>query len=185
MPTTTGTATEITLNSGTPMPGELHIEVDIITVESATATKPDPTWTHTDAAGHWHAYDNDGKLPTLEPRTRHVDCDGIHDFGDQADEDCDGYDVTDWHCRICGEQVEPKRLPDRGPREIPGRKHWWVQLVTDREIAVDRAVVRVKVGDRLYFGVAAVRTESMEGDSHGFRVTSRIDGIGPLGERRG
>lgn len=26
---------------------------------------------------------------------------------------CEGYDVTLWHCRACGEQVEPGTIPDR------------------------------------------------------------------------
>lgn len=64
---------------------------------------PDPAWAFTDAAGHFHAYDSDGKLPTLTRVLNHVDCDG------SCGGVCDGagYSRTEYQCPLCDEYVVP------------------------------------------------------------------------------
>lgn len=173
----TMTAVLITIDNGEPVPGRFETETEVIEYQSVTATKPDPNWTHTDAAGHWHAYATDGELPTLLARIRHVECAGGCD-----DEPCEGYDVTDWYCRICNEEVQPGRLPDTEPKSMPGRSHWWAEIESDREITGEHTV-RITVGNRVAFGVVMARTVGMEGDMNGVRVKTRLDGIGPLGKR--
>ncbi|GIF14802.1 hypothetical protein [Actinoplanes teichomyceticus] len=183
MGTAIGTATMITINDGEPMPGSFAVEVAVIDYQSDTASKPDMAWTAVDDAGHFHAYATDGELPTLAARTRHVDCDGVH-AGPVLDDVCDGYDVVDWHCRICGQEVQPERVPDRGPKQMPGRKHWHAEVVTSREITEDAVSVRIQQGGKLRFGVARPVLVSMESDGpNGVRVATRLHGDGPLGER--
>jgi hypothetical protein len=67
------------------------------------ADVPDPAWTFTDSAGHFHAYDSDGKLPTLSAVLTHVDCDGS--CGGICDGD--GYSRTERQCPLCDEYVVP------------------------------------------------------------------------------
>jgi hypothetical protein len=167
---------EIRIDDGEPIAGRLEIETEVITYESITTTKPDMGWTMVDHLGHFHAYATDGELPTLIGRTRHVDCPGGCGLDD---EECEGYDVTDWFCRICDQPVEPKRLPDPGPHSMPGRSMWSVVAQGDREITGE---VTVRIGPDL-FGVARAHTERMDGDGHSCVVTTRLDGISALGKR--
>lgn len=175
--------TEITIDNGAPMAGHFEIETEVISYRSSTATAPRMSWTQVDANGHWHAYAQDGELPTLTRRVRHVDCDFTTHPGDGLGE-CDGYDVSEWHCRICDEEIQPERVADTGEKSMPGRKSWSAEINPEREIKGD-VTVRVKSGERVLFGVARASTASMEGDSNGIRITTRLDGIGPLGERHG
>lgn len=71
--------------------------------ETYDSDVPDPAWTFTDAAGHFHAYDSDGKLPTLNMVATHLDCDGT--CGGVCDGD--GYSRTDYQCLLCDEYVVP------------------------------------------------------------------------------
>lgn len=174
--------TQIIVDNGAPMPGHFAIDREVITYSSATATQPSMGWTQIDDQGHFHAYDEKGELPTLQARSRHVDCDGSSCGID--DESCEGYDVTEWFCSICDQQIEPERLSDTGEKSMPGLMRWWAEINPEREIEGE-VTVRVKSGDRVWFGVARAHTAAMEGDSNVFRITTRLDGIGPLGQRRG
>jgi hypothetical protein len=181
--------TQIVIDDGPPMPGTFGIEREMIDVSTATGgTLPDPKWEYVDVNGHWHAYTADDKLPTLGAHVRHVDCDGIHAFGDQLDEECEGYDVTEYRCRICLDLVEPHRIPDgtAGMRQFaPGRTSWWAEVVTPRVIDGEHTVrIILKGGGRVLFGVAFARQVSAEGDRNGLRVTTRLNGNGELGERK-
>lgn len=62
--------------------GELHIEQPWEYARDEHATKPDPTWSHTDTRGHYHAWSGVGKLPTL--RRNSVESPGHRDRPDPA-----------------------------------------------------------------------------------------------------
>lgn len=171
---------KITIDNGQPMPGQLDVEYQIIDVTSATATKPAMSWTQVDDQGHWHAYDDKGELPTLVARPRHIECDGS--CGGVCEGE--GYDIVEYFCAICDQQIEPRRLPDTAPKSIPGRMTWTVRIEPEREIT-GKVTVRIAAGEKTMFGVAHARTVSMEGDGSRIRINTQLDGIGPLGERRG
>jgi len=178
---TFGTA-EIIINNGQPMPGQLNVEYEIIDVTSSTATKPAMSWTLIDDQGHFHAYDDQGELPTLIRRVRHVDCDGAHDFLDE-DGECEGYDIVEYFCAICDQQIEPERVPDTGQKSIPGRMMWEARVRPEEQIT-GKVTVRIVTDAGTQFGVAVARTVSIEQDAFGLRINTELDGIGPLGQRR-
>ncbi len=179
---------QIVIDNGPPLAGTFGIEQEMVDVSTANGGwLPDPAWEHVDANGHWHAFTVDGKLPTLAVHSRHVDCDGVHAFGDMLDEECEGYDVTEYRCRVCLDLVAPHRIPDgtAGLRQFaPGPTSWWAEVVTPREIKGE-CTVRITIGQRIMFGVAVARLAGAEGDHRGVRVTTRLDGIGELGYRAG
>jgi len=91
----------------------LEIIRETVDVTSAYASKPDPDWTFTDAAGHQHYYNKNetgGPHPTLEWKPDMVHCADCHE-----DEDRGGL-----VCKICGEEIQPGFVPDPGPHVIPG-----------------------------------------------------------------
>lgn len=83
-------------------------------VRTAMASRPDERWSATDPHGHEHRYVRDGegvpRLPSLERRSHHVECDGS--CFEITHGDCEGYDVDEWHCRDCDDVVEPGFKPD-------------------------------------------------------------------------
>jgi hypothetical protein len=169
----------ITIDNGPPTPGRIGTDTEVIVVESRVATKPDPTWEHIDERGHFHAYGKGEELPTLIPRSRHVECDG------SCRGVCggEGYDVTQHFCRICDELIEPERLPDHGPRSLPGRMSWNVEV--QAHVANGAEVsIRAEVGDQVLFGAAVATHIDMEADWNGARVTTHLLGISPLGTRK-
>ncbi len=166
----------VTINDGTPVAGELDIQTELIDITSSTATKPDPAWEHIDPAGHFHAYDRDGKLPTLVARSRHVACNG--GCGDEGE--CEGYDVTDFYCLICDAEVQPKRIPDTEPKSAPGLTTWEVSVHQHLEIG-QKVSVRLTYGDTMRFGVAQVVDVAVQFDRP---IISKLIGAGPLGQRQ-
>lgn len=157
-----------------PVQGVLSVEN-----ESDTAwtdlPEPDPRWTFVDAAGHFHARDAEGGLPTLEIVSEHVDCDGS--CGGQCRGE--GYTVGRAFCRICREEVVPGSIP--GPHEVvvANRRSWSV-FVEDGPVFESRRVsVRVEFEGRpTMFGVAQV--ESCSGGIGGGGAKTRLRGEGPL-----
>jgi len=176
------------IDNGPPFPATLTVETEQIEIQSMLATKPDKNWEHVDHAGHFHAYDDHGKLPTLETRVEQVPC-----SGECGNWDCDGYTVTHYHCLICGEEVEPKRLPDSGPKFIPGPTRWTVEVEEWRTgagaarsapAATDgRVSVRLVHDGGEAFGVAARGAVRAEGGRNGVRVWTTYHGVTPLGYR--
>lgn len=82
---------------------------------SLEASMPDPGWVHVDSHGHEHRWARGDRnwsrpdaLPTLIQSYEHKECDG------SCGGVCggEGYDVSVWHCRVCGDQVEPGLQPD-------------------------------------------------------------------------
>ena len=166
------------VNNGPAVGAELTAEQEQIEITSGTATKPDMRWEYVDQSGHFHAYDQDGKLPTLHERIEQMPCPGGCD-----DPGCEGYTVTRYHCSICGEEIEPQRLPDLEPKYMPGRMSW--SVVVEQEIPHGETVsVRVTAGDRVAFGVAVsagVDVGMVGGEV--FARTTLVD-ASPLGWRK-
>jgi hypothetical protein len=127
---------EISINGSDWMPGTLDVQVEHVDVTSAFGhTTPDPRWEHWDTAGHFHAYDDDGQLPTLRRGKKR------------------------WRCVICREKVTPGTRTDYGQRSIPGRTSWSATVGQQATELADGTLVSVRVrrGDRLGFGVGKVR----------------------------
>ena len=141
----------VTLNGAGPFPCEIEMSQESETV-SGTVTKPDLEWTHTDAAGHFHAFTEDGKLPTL--REKRVPCDGM--CGDS------GHTVVAYYCRICDDPIETVWRYAREETVVPGPVHVTirVELWESSEIgfALFQTVsVRARVGNgKELFGVGTV-----------------------------
>jgi hypothetical protein len=105
-------AAEASINSSEFYPAEVRFEEAVDYVRSETAVKPDSAWEHTDSNGHFHAFAEDGKTPTLTEYLVHVECDGS--CGGICEDE--GYTDTHWKCAICGEEVEPAFIPDDDAR---------------------------------------------------------------------
>jgi hypothetical protein len=164
----------ISIDSGPETPGSINIEQNTETIYSDIAVKPDPGWEYVDGHDHFHAFDKSGDLPTLRTRPRHVDCNG------SCGGVCggEGYDVVDYFCHICDEQVTPQYLPDRDPKIIPTTRSWTVEVGQQVDMRAEVSV-RATMGDTVMFG-AAVGTDFSFADE---RYTSRLLGIGQLGIR--
>jgi hypothetical protein len=170
----------VTIDNGEPLPATLTIEQHYEVIRSNIATKPDQRWEHIDTHGHFHAYDQDGKLPTLVSRPRHIDCDGS--CGGVCEGE--GYDITEWFCAICDEQVEPGRVDDHGPHSIPTRKDWSIKVPSSAPITGDRVTVRIELEHGIVmFGVAKVGSwEGTFGSGHAEVITT-LYSASPLGTR--
>lgn len=170
----------VTIDNGAPLPGTLTIEQHYETIRSNIATKPDQRWEHIDTHGHFHAHDNEDKLPTLIARRRHIDCDG------SCGGVCggEGYDITDWFCAICNEQVEPGRVDDHGPHSIPTRKDWRIKVESDAPITGNRVTVRFDLGNGVVmFGVAAIGSFEMTVSDGRSEAVTQLYSASPLGKR--
>lgn len=170
--------------------GALEMGVDEVDVTTLGATKPNLAWEHVDPAGHFHAWDREGTLPTLDRHTQHVGCDMPTSCGQGDDEegDCPGYNRTFYVCKICAE-VEPIRIPDVDRKFLPGRS-WWNATVETLEPLEYGTLVSVVLtagdGAARYFGVAQVgasTTTFQVGDLPGL-ITTNLHGTGPLGRKR-
>lgn len=167
---------EVHINDGPAMSATLTITQEIITQWSALP-RPDTRWTAVDSNGHFHAYDqsddNSDRYPTLNRRVEVVSCtDEEHDI------DCEGGNITHYHCRICDEELKPGILHGEHSFTIPGMKTWDVVAMDDLPSKLDRGQVSVRFvhGDarqtRELFGVGLVDV-----------FDNRITGFGPLGRR--
>jgi hypothetical protein len=139
-----------------PLHGMLSVENDVETAWTDLA-EPDPRWTFVDSAGHFHARNAEGELPTLVSRPEHVDCDGS--CGGQCGGE--GYTAVHWHCAICGEEAVPGTVP--GPHEVvvARRRSWSVLVEGGPVFAVERVSVRLEFyGKPTMFGVARVGSSS-------------------------
>ena len=89
------------------------IDQEWVDVSTLSNREPDPRWAFTDENGHFHAYDGDGKTPTLRRVAEEHWC-----------SDCEEHETTYTdRCVLCGEDVTPAMV-DRGPvsKMIPGRR---------------------------------------------------------------
>jgi hypothetical protein len=135
----------IVINNGKPIRGEFSVDqcwIDVTTYSGEK--KPDFGWTHTDAAGHFHAYDHEGALPTLKlvHRKRKPPV---------------------YRCLLCNKKVVPAVHIDHGPKQIPGRQDW--TLTVFGLVPRDRFSFRVTGAEREYFGHAEMVSEALTPDS--------------------
>lgn len=162
---------------------ELSTDQEWIDVRTmAPPMKPDPAWEYNDAAGHYHAFTNSGKLPTLERFSVHVPCDGF------CDPECEGFDEYAWRCKLCQEEIQPGMKPDyNDPQRIPGQKTWNVELETPEALPLGvQHSVKIQLGDRVYFGVVMMLPRGLEMDGiNPPRHLYTLMGGSELGERRG
>jgi hypothetical protein len=168
---------EIVIDGGVPVRGSLRYGHEMLDISSNIATKPDPTWTYADPAGHFHAYSGND-LPTLTPQQVHIECNGVH-VGPLSDPDepCEGYDVTEYRCRACGDEVKPRRVSDAGPKSMPGRPWWTVEV--EQQVPFQQTVsVKVIRQDDVHFGFATAASFHAEGNG---RTVTRLTGVSPLG----
>jgi hypothetical protein len=145
----TGAAITVSINGAEPLPCTFSVHHERIDVSSLTASKPDMSWTFVDSQGHFHAYDHEGKLPTITRREEFVPY-TFHGDEDQDEDEPDGYSEIHIECGICGEKVEPKRLPDDPHKTIPGRTEYKVTVTG--ELPEGRCSVLVNTPGRLWFG---------------------------------
>ncbi len=180
----------ISIDGGPIVAGAIDVHQEWIDASTMTASKPDPNWTYVDAHGHFHAYDDDGKLPTLETKSRHIELSDAEDqqnYDNAHDEMLDpddyeiyeGYDEQFFACRICGEEIEPKRVPDNPERMIPGRKSWTVEVETALRRGTDVSIV-AKMEGRTVFGVGHVSRVQLASGGIG---RSEIVGTADMGVR--
>jgi hypothetical protein len=170
------------INNQPMLNGSVNVDQDSKTVWSQ-APQPDPSWSYTDAAGHFHAHsdDEDEPYPTLDAKTKFLECDG------SCGGICEGYHVIRYYCRICQEEIGPGSL--RGPYKfaVPGLKSWRAEVTTGIDqrtsflVNIDQHVsVRVVAEEQEFFGVAQIHTVRTEFEV----VTAELIGIGPLGRRK-
>lgn len=128
MPTSEGSiAGWVRINDQPATEGTLTVERDVVLIYG-DHLRPDQGWTFVDAASHFHAYDQEGKTPTLVGRLRHIPCDGT--CGGVCGGE--GYAVTDKHCRICDEVIRPATVQDSTPIPVTGPSRWSVRVVHGR-----------------------------------------------------
>jgi hypothetical protein len=174
----------IRINAGAARTGNLTVTVDEVDVTTIGATRPNPSWTATDVNGHFHAWDRDGKLPTLTHKTEREECDGSTPW---HDEDCVPMERSWYECSVCGAVVTPDYIPDPGRKFVPGMTHWEVRVDIPWEEAMALQGQRVSVTfhrkDRVEaFGFAMFGSPS---GYFGERVMAQVTlhGAGPLGRR--
>ncbi|MBP2704423.1 hypothetical protein JOL79_11420 [Microbispora sp. RL4-1S] len=164
-----------TIDNDGEWPCEFVIAERIDYVQSSGAVKPDTDWTFTDDAGHFHAFaERPGgeELPTLNEERVPVPCDGS--CGDTCNGE--GYTITRWTCRICGQQIEPAYIPDARARTmgvpIPLGTTAEVTVISTQPLATlgsrDREVsIRIRHSEGELFGTGFIRPVRMSGGGQG------------------
>jgi hypothetical protein len=159
------------INGGPFMAAEFEMNQSWVDVSTLAARRFDPCWEFVDAVGHFHAFDHDGKLPTL---TR------VEEFVayQEPDEDGEeGYTITRLDCSLCGETVKPDYVPDDPRKVIPGRVDF--RLTVQAVVPRDRFSVVVRTSDRVWFGYGAGAYAAA--DDYGVMVTTVP--LGPMWRR--
>lgn len=159
---------------GVPVAGTLSMDQEWIDVSVSAESRPDPSWELRDAAGHFHAWAEDGTLPTLKSVAVHMLC---SECG--KDDCCDGWDSTERRCILCDEVVKPTWIVDTNPpwRQMPGRKDWVAEVAYEVPIGRSVSIVLVTEGHTYFgFGKAFSSTVSPDGPS------SRLQ-CGPMSKR--
>ena len=123
---------------------DLTVETESIDVSTMSDFRPDPTWEHVDAAGHFHAYAADGKTPTLQETSEEYWCEDCHEHHTS-------YKTA---CVICGEEIRPATI-DTGAfsKSIPGRTTWTLKVIGSVGRPGERVSVRVQEEGRDSFGI--------------------------------
>lgn len=179
----TGTAHVTAFVNGIPVICRV-IDIDRECIDTSTnLPKADPRWSHTDAAGHYHAYSSveDGlRYPTLKIRVERIPC-TIPEHGT----DCEGSNITHWHCRICDVEITPRTIPGPHHESVPGRTTWSARLrVPSESLSTIKGLVslRVTMADVEYFGTGLASCRRFESGQP--YVDVDITGTSPLGQRQ-
>jgi hypothetical protein len=175
------------INDGPLLPAVYEVDQQVLDISSDRATKPDPAWSLVDDAGHFHAFDADGSLPTLDGTRVPMPCDGS--CGGVCEGE--GYSVTRYTCRACGQEVRPVWVPDVAARTatMPGMKDWSVQVEFHDQPPPQWKrddLVSVRLEDDpegVRFGLGYCVGRSVARGLDGVVVTVTISGAGPLGTR--
>lgn len=189
----TQTGATVSINGAEPVPALFSMEVERIDISTLGHSEPDPTWEFTDAAGHFHAFDHEGELPTLvsrmhvEPQEDEPDEIAESTTADEADdwdEFGDSYPETRSHCLLCDEVIQPRWNYIATPyhQYAPGRTEY--RLTLHSPIPAGRFSVVVTAGDKVWFGVAEGRWVSTEQPAFGERVDTYEAWCGPMSWRK-
>lgn len=175
----TAVSAKVRVDNREPVAGTLEVVTEVVDVTSLTATKPNLAWEFIDPAGHFHAWDREGKLPTLDTVSELISCLAPDECG------CEGYSVARYVCAICAWDVNPAVVPDPGPHTMPGRSWWVVTARVELEMGAMVSVV-ISSGDTApkFFGVARVSSVDVDGGPAGITYVSHLQGAGPLGRKR-
>ncbi len=165
---------ECLINGASVECSDFSVERNTEYVDVGTCSKPDPEWSFTDAAGHFHAYDKDGHVPPIEPVI-------IESY---YCEDCrDEHDEYQRQCLLCHEHIKPGTKSLWGKR-IPG------QTTTTHTIEVvgqvspgDRVSVVVRVQGLEWFGILRSSGTTFRAGNELTRTTYRTTYTGALYER--
>lgn len=182
--TSTSWVGRASINGGPPAPFQLMVERQVEMVTSISP-KADPKWTFTDAAGHFHAYDQTpdaySRYPTLRIRVEEVPCSHA-----DHDEDCDGANIIHYHCRICDEEITPGLIPGPHSEPLYGRYEWSAKVTVSADewfalsgegFAGQPVSVRAEFSSHEAFGIARIGAVNGSTD----RLTVDLIGDGPLG----
>ncbi len=156
----------VSINGGDPVRCGFGVHVERVDVSSFGHYEPDQSWEWVDPAGHYHAFDHDGQLPTLVSRVHEeppedepvevAEPTAVDDGDDYWDEFAESYPETRSHCLLCDAEVEPRyRYVDTSGyhQYAPGRTSY--ELSVDGPVPTERFSVAVTIGDKVYFGFAA------------------------------
>jgi hypothetical protein len=138
----------------------LSTTVEQLDVTSALpCAVPDMQWFALDKAGHFHAFADDGTLPTLDEEQVVVPCDGTS-CGNWADE-CEGTTKTVYRCKICKKKVKPQWTTsvDTFRKTAPGRRTTEIEFKVTGPVPFvhgDLLSFRVDYPEAHAFGIAQV-----------------------------
>lgn len=128
-----------------------------------TVSKPDPAWCVVDVNRHFHAFDSDGKTPTLAPITQEVwclDCDEFHD-------------ETSFVCALCAEQVSLEaayRTITETNTSLPGERSMEVRVPKFFEVQSKHSVVCTTNGLQFFGIMLAVESRRSSDESQNFTL---------------
>lgn len=172
------------IDGSEPVACNLEVHQEWIDVSSGLPTrKPDPSWELVDKKGHFHAFTEDGKLPTLAEEAVRKPCPG--GCGDPG---CEGATEIRYRCRICRKRVRPQWVSsyDSLGRQMPGPKSWSVTVSNappPRTAPGEMVSVKVTANGRTYFGVGYTYDLAIQAATSGTTASYTVHGEGELGRR--
>jgi hypothetical protein len=169
----------------------VSVTSEVRTINPQGGSVPDHGWTSADSDGHFHAFDADGALPTLERRTR--PCPGGPggcDDEDGCDPEDHGYQEASWFaCVICGDEVKPRyrRADMFEPLTITGIDYTAHVYGPARLAELTGRKVTLQIGRLFTVGTLALRefdTDGMRGEIDFPRWSMRRGGTELAEQRR-
>jgi hypothetical protein len=166
----------VRIDSGPALPTVLTITT-LATWLPPAGPYTDPGWEFIDGAGHWHGFTEDaGLLPTLTSAAGVTHCRQFHRPG----EDCPGYHVPVFTCRLCGEAVTVPLRPARADdpaTDIP-TQGWWAADV-EHDLPAGRVQARFTLLDgTTLIGIGEATPGRLKGT--GALATRGVAGLAPM-----